>query len=541
LPPPSWLNADSPREADPAWALGQECADPAGTPGCDLRLVARSHWWPPASLRARGALDRLWRYATGLAWIAREIASADGGCDPDRVARLAVLHPLGLWALAAVSPEDLADWLEIDDPAARHDWEARRLGDDPSWLGKQLAERWGGSSALVAATWVPAEPSSWTTIDPADRTLLVTLQRARRRVNRSPLALAGPPPVGPVPPVHELKRWIAGRQGWCGSTLAPALAAPTEETLVRSHARLLLELRQQQSRLASATAFVEAVAKSNSSTLSDQPEISTLEAARSVWNSTLAENERLGAALRHSRQKTSIAPAARSPSQLLDAMAEFAAGAGHELNNPLAVIMGRAQLLLSRLPDPDVQRSLRVIVGQTQRAHRMLRDLMFVARPGIARNRPSQPEDLVRRTLEDLRAEAEARDVRLAFETTGTRAMASTDPDHLRHLIEVLVRNALEAAPAGSTVTTRVKRADGMLIVQVADQGTGLTPDEERHLLVPFFCGRQAGRGLGLGLSRVTRYLTSIAGTLNWSTHPGGGTLFTARLPIVPISDRNVA
>jgi C4-dicarboxylate-specific signal transduction histidine kinase len=86
-----------------------------------------------------------------------------------------------------------------------------------------------------------------------------------------------------------------------------------------------------------------------------------------------------------------------------------------------------------------------------------------------------------------------------------------------------------------------VKRADGMLIVQVADQGTGLTPDEERHLLVPFFCGRQAGRGLGLGLSRVTRYLTSIAGTLNWSTHPGGGTLFTARLPIVPISDRNVA
>ena len=65
----------------------------------------------------------------------------------------------------------------------------------------------------------------------------------------------------------------------------------------------------------------------------------------------------------------------------LDALGEFAAGAGHELNNPLAVIVGRAQLLLARAEDPEVVRSLRIITGQAQRAHRILRDLMFVARP----------------------------------------------------------------------------------------------------------------------------------------------------------------
>ena len=65
----------------------------------------------------------------------------------------------------------------------------------------------------------------------------------------------------------------------------------------------------------------------------------------------------------------------------LDALGEFAAGAGHELNNPLAVIVGRAQLLLSRTDDPESARSLRIMLNQAGRAHRILRDLMFVGRP----------------------------------------------------------------------------------------------------------------------------------------------------------------
>ena len=62
-------------------------------------------------------------------------------------------------------------------------------------------------------------------------------------------------------------------------------------------------------------------------------------------------------------------------------IAEFAAGAGHELNNPLAVILGRAQLLMARQADPDAVRSLKAIIAQAQRAHRILRDLMYVRPP----------------------------------------------------------------------------------------------------------------------------------------------------------------
>ena len=65
----------------------------------------------------------------------------------------------------------------------------------------------------------------------------------------------------------------------------------------------------------------------------------------------------------------------------LDALSEFAAGAGHELNNPLAVVVGRAQLLLARTDDVETARSLRIMINQAGRAHRILRDLMFVGRP----------------------------------------------------------------------------------------------------------------------------------------------------------------
>ena len=80
----------------------------------------------------------------------------------------------------------------------------------------------------------------------------------------------------------------------------------------------------------------------------------------------------------------------------LDALAEFAAGAGHELNNPLAVIVGRAQLLLTNEADPGRLRSLRAIIVQAQRAHRILRDLMFVARVPEPRPRICQPDEIVR-------------------------------------------------------------------------------------------------------------------------------------------------
>jgi signal transduction histidine kinase len=216
----------------------------------------------------------------------------------------------------------------------------------------------------------------------------------------------------------------------------------------------------------------------------------------------------------------------------LDALGEFAGGAGHELNNPLAVVVGRAQLLLARTEDPETMRSLRIILSQAGRAHRILRDLMFVARPPAPWPRPCRPAELLRACLRDLQEECAARAIRLCGEIDESGPTSSLDPDALRHLAEIFVKNAIQATPAGGKVVVRSSVQGDELTWFFIDSGKGITPHEATHLFDPFFCGRQAGRGLGLGLPRAARLVALAGGRLHWSSNPGHGSVFQVHLPL---------
>ena len=218
----------------------------------------------------------------------------------------------------------------------------------------------------------------------------------------------------------------------------------------------------------------------------------------------------------------------------LDALAEFAAGAGHELNNPLAVIVGRAQLLMAQADDPDAVRSLGIILGQAQRTHRILRDLMFVARPSEPRPRACRPAEVLRACLADFRPECEARGLRLEGAFDEPDLQAWIDPDGLRHVAEVLLRNAIQASAAGGpggSIQLRAGRQGRELRLWVVDSGKGVGEAEAVHLFDPFYCGRQAGRGLGLGLPRAARIVERAGGALTWTSSPGQGSVFQVRLP----------
>jgi signal transduction histidine kinase len=220
------------------------------------------------------------------------------------------------------------------------------------------------------------------------------------------------------------------------------------------------------------------------------------------------------------------------PSERLEALAEFAAGAGHELNNPLAVIVGRAQLLLAKANDPETVRSLRAVIGQGRRAHRILRDLMYVARPPALRPRPCVPDDIVRSCLRDLQPEAETKGLSIIVELDEQCRGVWLDPDPLRHLVDVLLRNALEATPTGGTVRVTSRFDHGQLEWTVRNSGPGVDPRVGKHLFDPFFCGRQAGRGLGLGLPRAARFIDQVGGRLQWQSSPELGTTFRVTLPL---------
>ena len=257
-----------------------------------------------------------------------------------------------------------------------------------------------------------------------------------------------------------------------------------------------------------------------------------------AWAGQVAERARLRRHLddvvsAHRKRVALEEPARRR--QHLDALAEFAAGAGHELNNPLAVIVGRAQLLLAKEDDPDATRSLRAIIAQAQRAARILRDLMYVARPPEPRPRPCSPEEVVRASLRDLQGEADARGVRIVAEAREPGLKVWVDPDPLRQIADVLLRNALEATPPGGAIQFNAWGDGRTIRWTVHDNGRGIGATEGLHLFDPFYCGRQAGRGLGLGLPRASRIVALAGGELKWQSSPGLGTTFVVTLPVSEI------
>src|SRR5262249_15225166 len=135
-------------------------------------------------------------------------------------------------------------------------------------------------------------------------------------------------------------------------------------------------------------------------------------------------------------------------SQKLAALAEFAAGAGHEINNPLAVISGQAQYLLGHEADPGRQRALQTIVNQSRRIHQLLLDLMFFARPPRPNTQPVDLPGLVRETVQSLSSLAQERHVRLVYPENGSLIPVQADPGQVRLALASLLKNAIEAAPA---------------------------------------------------------------------------------------------
>ncbi|HUY36269.1 MAG TPA: ATP-binding protein [Pirellulales bacterium] len=220
----------------------------------------------------------------------------------------------------------------------------------------------------------------------------------------------------------------------------------------------------------------------------------------------------------------------------LEALAEFAAGAGHEINNPLAVIAGRAQLLLRGERDPERRRELAVINGQAMRIHEMIADLMLYARPPQPQVASCDLAALVSSLVVEIRPRAIERSIELSLDVPGVPLVIPADATQLGVALKAMVENALAVLGPGGTIDVRVRWAgdDGRgseAEVVVRDNGPGISPEVRRHLFDPFFSGRGAGRGLGMGLAKCWRIVTNHRGRIDVESAPGLGAAFTVRLP----------
>lgn len=235
----------------------------------------------------------------------------------------------------------------------------------------------------------------------------------------------------------------------------------------------------------------------------------------------------------------------------LEALADFAAGAGHEMNNPLAVIAGRAQLLLRDEPDRERRASLALIWAQAQRVHEMIADAMLFARPPAPQFEQIEWGALLRRVLHEAAAELPEREVKLelgaaessAFGAAGVLLVgrlpnqpvaAQADPDQLTVAFRALLRNAIEAVASGGRVELSAEACADELFLEIDDDGPGIPAEARSHVFNPFYSGRQAGRGLGMGLCKAWRLITLHGGRIDIDQSPLGGARFRVAVPFQP-------
>lgn len=238
-------------------------------------------------------------------------------------------------------------------------------------------------------------------------------------------------------------------------------------------------------------------------------------------------------------EKVRIRSAQLAQSERLASVGFLAAGVAHEINNPLAIIAGEAELALNTLPD-DADPNLRQALGTTRdeafRCKAITQKLVSLARPGSGERATVGLAGLAEDVAALVRTlpQAEGRTLRVE---PGEAVSALTDASQLKQVLLNLVINALEATePGPGRVTIAVSQESGTATIAVSDNGKGLSEEALGRVFQPFYTEKKSPTtpGLGLGLSISHAIVEDLGGTLTASSDgPGRGSVFTIELPIV--------
>lgn len=225
------------------------------------------------------------------------------------------------------------------------------------------------------------------------------------------------------------------------------------------------------------------------------------------------------------------------------------AGVAHELNNPLAAIIGFSQLLLKKSWSDDDRAALEAINHEAIRSATIVKDLLAVTRQrGGERKAPSSLNDVVDYVVRTRRYALETNGIRCRVELDNSLPLVAGDRAQLEQVVLNLVNNAEHALrpaadadhrPDVAHVTIRTRHENREAILEVEDNGPGIPESVRAHIWDPFWTTKGEGGGTGLGLTVVHGIIADHAGTISLESTPGFGARFVVRLPI--ISPRSLA
>jgi PAS domain S-box-containing protein len=220
----------------------------------------------------------------------------------------------------------------------------------------------------------------------------------------------------------------------------------------------------------------------------------------------------------------------------LAALGQMLTGVAHELSNPLTSILGYSQRLLVRKDLAGRTQEARQIYEEAERASTILRQLLLTAREAHPERRQVSLNEVISRAMELQRFSSAAEKIRIELDLDPTLPFIMGDPGQLQQVLMNLIGNArqaiLQEAKPGTIRVRTARVRERRVLLQVSDDGPGISPTILARIFDPFFTTKPAGVGTGLGLSIVLSVVREHGGQVNVSNSPGGGATFSIEFPL---------
>lgn len=217
-------------------------------------------------------------------------------------------------------------------------------------------------------------------------------------------------------------------------------------------------------------------------------------------------------------------------------LGEMAAGAAHEMNNPLAVISGRGQLLAMGLPPGSKEQvAAQTVVDQSHRLSNLISSMRMFADPPQAQLRTTDIASMLDAVVKSIQSDDRKSEAKkpISLKCQSGLPPARIDPDHLGQAVKEVLLNAMQSYPKTAIhVSADIDRFHGSLVIQVIDDGKGMDVYTLTHAKDPFFSAKSAGRQMGIGLARAQLYVTAHKGSLDLKSSPNTGTVATITIPL---------
>jgi len=215
-------------------------------------------------------------------------------------------------------------------------------------------------------------------------------------------------------------------------------------------------------------------------------------------------------------------------------MGQVVAGIAHELNNPLTIVIGNIQLMMTREMNEKNVQSLTRIKDGAERASKIVKNLLAFARQEKPERKPTDINVVLRKALELRAYELKVSNIEVSTELTENLPETMADPHQLQQVFLNLIVNAEQAmidAHGKGLLRISTRSETGKLLIFFSDDGPGIPRENLRRIFEPFFTTKSRGQGTGLGLATVYGIAKGAGGAVDVSSRPGEGTRVDVFLP----------